>query len=143
MPCGITEFSRADVERVFEPLDDMLDALVQRGVHCIHSTGVPLSVLMGPADHDAFLARISERTGRPAGTTLGAAVAAAKHLGIERIALVNKWDAEMNAALAAFFARDGIEVVGTATEVLPLSEFQGLPSADNMELAYALGRQAF
>jgi maleate cis-trans isomerase len=142
VPLGIEEFSAADVARVFAPLDDMVDALMQRQVDAIYSTGVPLSILMGPEGHDAFLARIEARSGRPAGSTLTAAIAAARHLGIAKIALVNKWDAAMNEAQTAFFARDGIEVVGTATEVLPIDRFQGLPSADSMELAYALGRQA-
>ncbi len=142
VPLGIEEFSVDDVARVFAPLDDMVDALKQRQVDAIYSTGVPLSILMAPEGHDTFLARIEARSGRPAGSTLTAAIAAAQHLGVAKIALVNKWDAAMNEAQAAFFARDGIEVVGTATEVLPLDRFQGLPSADSMELAYALGRRA-
>ena len=142
VPCGIREFSRADLDRALAPLDQMVDALVERRVDVIVSSGVPLSVLMGPEDHDAFLARIATRSGKPATATLTAAVAAARHLGIGRIALVNKWDAEMNRGLAAFFARDGIETAGTATEVLPLDRFQGMASADSMELAYRLGREA-
>lgn len=142
VPCGLREFSKADVARVFAPLDDLVDSLVERGVDIIISSGVPLSVLMGMEAHDAFLAHIRERSGKPAGSTLTAAIAAARHLGIGRIALVNKWDEAMNADLAAFFARDGIETVGSATEVLPLDRFQGMPSADSMELAYALGRRA-
>ena len=140
--CGIKEFSREDLDRVMAPLDKLVDALVQRQVDIIISSGVPLSVLMGTDAHDAFLARIEERSGKPASSSLTAAIAAARHLGIGKIAMVNKWDAEMNAALATFFARDGIETVGAATEVLPIDRFQGMPSADSMDLAYALGRQA-
>ena len=143
VPLGIEKFSREDVDRVMAPLDKMVDALIKRHVDIIISSGVPLSVLMGIEAHDAFLARIEKRSGKPASSTLTAAIAAARHLGIGKIAMVNKWDAEMNDALAGFFARDGIETVGTATEVLPLDRFQGLPSADSMDLAYALGRQAF
>jgi maleate cis-trans isomerase len=143
VPFGIEKFSSDDLERVLAPLDSMIDALVQRHVDIIISSGVPLSLLMGPDAHDAFLARIRDRANRPSGSTLTAAIAAARHLGIGRIAMVNKWDARLNGTLADFFARDGIETVGTATEVLPIDEFQGLPSGDSMELAYALGRQAF
>lgn len=142
VPFGIEKFSSDDLDRVLEPLDSMIDALVQRHVDIIISSGVPLSLLMGPDAHDAFLARIANRSRLPAGSTLTAAIAAARHLGIGRIAMVNKWNADLNRSLADFFARDGIETVGTATEVLPIEEFQGLPSGDSMELAYTLGRQA-
>lgn len=143
VPCGIREFSQTDLDRVMAPLDQMVDALTQRHVDIIISSGVPLSLLMGPQAHDAFLERISARSGKPAGSTLTAAIAAARHLGIQRIAMANKWDAALNRTLAEFFALDGIETVGSATEVLPIDRFQGLPSADSMELAYALGRRAF
>ena len=142
VPFGIEKFTGDDLERVLAPLDSMVDALVQRHVDIIISSGVPLSLLMGPDAHDSFLARIAVRANRPAGSTLTAAIAAARHLGIGRIAMVNKWDAALNRTLADFFARDGIETVGTATEVLPIDQFQGLPSGDSMELAYTLGRQA-
>jgi len=143
VPFGIEKFSGDDLDRVLTPLDSMIDALVQRHVDIIISSGVPLSLLMGPDAHDAFLKRIAERSNLPAGSTLTAAIAAARHLGIGRIAMVNKWDARLNRALAEFFALDGIETVGRATEVLPIDRFQGLPSGDSMELAYTLGRQAF
>lgn len=142
VPCGIREFSRADLNRVMAPLDEMVDALVERHVDVIMSSGVPLSLLMGPDDHDAFLDHIAERSGKPAGSSLTGAIAAARHLGIRRIAMVNKWNADLNRSLADFFARDGVETLGAVTEVLPIDEFQGLPSADSMELAYALGRRA-
>ena len=143
VPFGIEKFTRDDLDRVLAPLDSMIDALVQRHVDIIISSGVPLSLLMGPDAHDAFLARITERSHLPAGSTLTAAIAAARHLGIGKIAFVNKWNDGLNRALAEFFARDGIETVGTATEVLPIDQFQGLPSGDSLELAYTLGRQAF
>jgi maleate cis-trans isomerase len=142
VPCGLKEFSREDVERVFAPLDALVDSLVQRQVDIITSSGVPLSLLMGIEAHDAFLSRIEARSGKPASSTLTAAIAAARHLGVRKISFVNKWDDDMNAALAAFFARDGIETAGTVTEVLPLDRFQGMASTDSMDLAYALGRRA-
>jgi maleate cis-trans isomerase len=143
VPCGIREFSAQDLARVFEPLDALVDQLTERSVDIIINTGAPLSVLIGVDAHDDFLARIAARAGKPAASTVTAAVAAARHLGLRSIALVNKWDTTMNERLGAFFERAGIEVAGTATEVLPITEFQGMASADSIELAYALGRQAF
>ena len=70
-------------------------------------------------------------------------VAAAKHLGLRKIALANKWSEPMNRMLGEFFARGGIEIAGVASEVLSPAEFQKISTADNMELAYELGRAAF
>ena len=142
VPCGLREFSAEDVERIFKPLDTILDSLMARRVDIIVNAGVPLSLLMGPDAHDRFLAHIEDYTGKPASATVTALVEAAKHLGIERIAVANKWSAEMNAALAAFLGRDGIQLAGVASEVMDPAQFQGIASADHLELAYALGRQA-
>ena len=142
VPCGLREFSREDVERIFEPLDEMLDQLMARQVDIVVNAGVPLSLLMGPDAHDVFLGHIEEHTGKPASSTVTALIAAAKHLGLKRIAAANKWNAGMNDALENFLVRNGISLVGVASEVMEPDRFQGIASADHLELAYALGHQA-
>jgi hypothetical protein len=51
---GLREFSRGDVERVFEPLDRYLHQLMERGVNLVIQNGVPLPILIGIEAHDAF-----------------------------------------------------------------------------------------
>jgi maleate cis-trans isomerase len=142
VPCGLREFSAEDVARIFEPLDQILDSLMARQVDIVVNAGVPLSLLMGPDAHDRFLAHIEDYTGKPASSTVTALTNAARHLGLKRIAVANKWNPEMNAALEAVLARDGIALSGVAGEVMDPDQFQGIDSADHLELAYALGRQA-
>jgi maleate cis-trans isomerase len=140
---GLKEFSRGDVERVFAPLDRYLDQLMERNVDLVIQHGVPLPILIGIEAHDRMMAHMAEYTGRPATSTVLSVVRAAVELGFERIAVVNKWTAAMNATLAAFFARDGISVVGGATESLEPAVFHRIGPGEHMKLAYELGRRAF
>jgi maleate cis-trans isomerase len=49
----------------------------------------------------------------------------------------------MNACLAEFYARVGVEVVGAATKALQPADFHRIHTGDHMQLAYALGKRAF
>ena len=143
IPLGLAEFSSDDVERVFAPLDEYLDKLMERGVHLITQTGVPLPILIGVKAHDKMLAHIADYTGVPATSTVMAVGRAARHLGIRKLALVNKWTEPMNNSLGEFLAREGVTVCGTATKELTPDVFQKLDPGDHMRLAYELGRKAF
>jgi maleate cis-trans isomerase len=140
---GLKEFSGADVERVFAPLEKYLDQLMERGVDLVIQNGVPLPILIGMDAHDRMIERMLAYTGRPATSTVLAVVRAAADLGIRTVAVVNKWTDEMNRSLAAFFARGGIEIIGSATKSLHPFDFHQIPAGDHMQLAYELGRAAF
>jgi maleate isomerase len=142
IPIDLGEFSREDVERVFAPIDRLIDQLTERGVQIIVQSGVPLPLLIGVEAHDRLLDRIVERSNLPVTSSVLGVVAAAKRLGLRRIALANKWSEPMNRTLGEFFARDGIEVAGVSSEVLTPAQFQKISTADNMALAYELGRTA-
>ena len=142
IPVGLEKFSAEDVERVFAPVDAMCDQLVERGVDIIMQSGVPLPLLIGVDAHDRMLDHIAEHTGLPATSSVLGVVATAKQLGLRRVALANKWSEAMNRTLGEFFAREGIEIAGVASEVLVPAQFQKMSSADSMELAYELGRAA-
>ncbi len=139
---GVTEFSGAEMDRVFAPLDSLLDQLMGRHVDLVLQAGTPLAVLMGVEKHDAMIAHIEKYTGKPATSTTLCVTRAAKHMGMKKIALVNKWSTPMNRVLADFYARVGIEVVGSATNEMPPSDFVKIPAGDHMMMAYELGRKA-
>ena len=139
---GLGEFSKQDVERVFAPVDQLVDQLMERGVDIIMQSGVPLPLLIGLDGHDRLLDRINKRSGKPVTSSVIGVVAAARHLGLKRIALANKWSDPMNRVLGDFFARGGIEIAGVASEVMSPAQFQKISTADNMTLALELGRAA-
>ena len=142
IPVGLAEFTDKDVERVFAPIDSYLDKLMERRVDIVVQSGVPLPALIGVAAHDSLIAHMADYTRRPATSSILGVVEAAKHLGIARIALANKWSDAMNRTLGEFFARADIAVAGVATKVLGPSQFQKMSGQDNIQLAYELGRQA-
>ncbi len=140
---GLREFSAEDVERVFASLDERLEMLMERGVDLVMQAGVPLPILVGTEAHDRLIDRMEEKTGLPATSSVLNVVAAAKHLGIKNIALVNKWTDEMNKTLGEFFAREGIAVAGVANRSMTPAEFTRISAAGSVDLAYGLGRKAF
>jgi maleate cis-trans isomerase len=143
IPVGLGKFSKDDVERVFAPLDGYVDQLMERGVDLIMQSGVPLPLLIGIEAHDRLMDRIEARSGKPATSSVLGVVAAAKRLGLRRIVVANKWSEAMNRTLGEFFARGGTTVAGVAAEVMGPDKFQKIETADHMQLAYELGRQAF
>ncbi|HWG04726.1 MAG TPA: hypothetical protein VG271_06915 [Beijerinckiaceae bacterium] len=142
IPIGLGEFSAQDVERVFAPIDKLLDTLMERKVDCVVQAGTPLPCLIGVEAHNKLIAQMSKRTGKPATSTVLAVTRAARHLGIKKIALVNKWTVAMNKTLAEFFAREGIATGGASTKELAPADFVKIAAGDHMRLAYELGKAA-
>ena len=144
IPIGLGEFSKADVERaLFKPLASNLDKLMEREVHMVVQSGTPLPILIGVAAHDKMIEFMTRHTGLPASSTVLAVGRAARHLGIKKLALVNKWSDAMNKTLGEFLAREGVSVCGVAAKEMAPAEFQKISAPEHMKLAYDLGRRAF
>jgi maleate cis-trans isomerase len=141
--CGLEEFSLAEVERVFKPLEKLLDLMMERSVDLIAQTGIPLPALIGPEAHDKLLARIEKHTKIHSTSDLHAVIAALKHLKAKKVVMANKWSDEMNASLAKFMKRDGMEVVGISNKSLSPREFSKIEARASAQLAYDLGAAAF
>jgi arylmalonate decarboxylase len=139
---GLTEFTAADVERALVPLDALADKMMDRQVDMIVQSGLPPALLMGVDAHDKLIERLARRTGKPASSTILALCAAARHLGLRRIAVANKWTDAMNRTLADFFARAGIEIAGVVSEPKVPSEYTKMGQAEYLDLGYQLGRAA-
>ena len=140
--CGLEEFSLGEVERVFKPLDHLLDLMTERGVDVIAQSGIPLPLLIGPEAHDRLLARIEAHSGIPSTSDLHAVIEALKHLGARRVLIANKWSDEMNTMLTTFLERGGFSVVGVYNKSLTPREFSRLEARTSAQLAYDLGAAA-
>jgi len=144
IPIGLAEFSAADVERaLFKPLASNLDKLMEREIDLVVQSGTPLPILIGVAAHDRMIEFMAKHAGVPASSTVLAVGRAARHLGVKKLALVNKWSDAMNKTLGEFFAREGVSVCGVAAKEMAPAEFQKISAPDHMALAYELGRRAF
>ena len=139
VPLGLQEFTAKDVERVFAPIDEKLDLLLERSIDIVQQAGVPLPILIGPEALQRLLNHIEQKTRLPATSTVLDVVAATKRLGIKKIAVANKWTEAMNQNLAKFFAKEGISVAGANTQPMNPSEFVKMKSDASLHLAYDLG----
>jgi maleate cis-trans isomerase len=140
--CGLEEFSLAEVDRVFKPLEHLLDLMNERGVDVICQSGIPLPCLIGPEAHDKLLARIEKHAKKPATSDLHAVIAALKHVGARKVVIANKWSDEMNATLVKFLERAGMTVPGVSNKSLSPREFSVLSAKNSAQLAYDLGEAA-
>lgn len=142
LPVGLKKFSAADVERVFAPIDGMIEFLLDRNVDIIVQSGVPLPILIGVEAHDRLMDHIAKKSGLPVSSSITAVVNAAEHLGIKNIAVADKWSDQMNKELAEFFGRQGIKVAGVCSDSMTPDKFQKMTTLSGMELAYELGSRA-
>jgi maleate isomerase len=139
---GLREFTPTDFERAFAPLEEYLAMLVEQEVDMIVQSGVPLGILMGQEGHDHLLARIEKATGVPAISHVLSIVTAAKALGIQKIALANRWNPKTNELLSTFFARKGVQIAGINTHSKVPNPSLKLTCGETLTLAYELGRGA-
>jgi maleate cis-trans isomerase len=142
MNMGVEKFSAEDVERAFKPVESMVETMVSRECDIIVQSGVPLPILIGVAAHDKLMDRIAKASGTPVSSSVTAVAKAARHLGIKKIALGNKWSDEMNACLGEFLAREGVGVAGVCSESMTPDMFLGMDTQKGMDLAYELGKTA-
>ena len=143
IPVGLGSFSKDDVERVFAPLESYLDQMMERGVDAVMQNGVPLPLLIGLDAHDRMIAKMQDYTGKPASTTVDSVAKALRHLGMKKVACVNKWSDAMNHTLGQFLAREGVSICGMATKEIAPADFQKIKADDHSRLAYELGKRAF
>jgi maleate cis-trans isomerase len=142
MNVGVEKFSAEDVERAFKPVEGMVKQMAKRECDIIVQSGVPLPILIGLAAHDKLMERIAKASGKPVSSSVTAVAKSAKHLGIKKIALANKWSEPMNACLGEFLAREGVGVAGVCSESMTPDMFLDLDTQKGMDLAYELGKTA-
>ncbi len=142
LPLGLREYSRKDVERVFIPLEEHAALLVEEGADVIGQCGVPLPIIMGMEYHDNLLDRIAKVAKLPVTSTILGVVAAVKSLGIQNVAVANKWNTDMNSTLSKFFEREGISVAGVSSRPMAARASVTLKTNGKLALAYELGRAA-
>jgi maleate isomerase len=140
--CGLEEFSTTEVARIFEPLEGLLDLMMERDVSIISQTGVPLPLLIGLDAHDELLEKIRAYTKLPVTSQMLNVIAGLQHIALKNVLLVNKWSDEMNGVLEAFLDRGGIGVAGVYNKSLSPREFSQIPAKDSARLAYDLGQRA-
>jgi len=119
-----------------------VEELARGGADRFVLTGVPVSAALGRERVLAMKAEAPRRSGVPLDTDLEAIAAAARHLGVERVALATRWHQPLNDAVARYLKSAGVEVVGQQASGRTMAENATLKAADGMRLAIELGRAA-
>src|SRR5262245_6722202 len=115
-------------------------ALGKAGADRVVLTGVPVSAALGRERVLAMVAEAKKRTGVTLDTDLEAIAAAARHLGVERVALATRWHQPLNDAVARYLKSAGVEVVARQASGRTMAENATLGAADGMRMAIDLGR---
>ena len=138
---NLTEYSLAAVERELPSLSQRFDLLASKRVDRLSLSGVPVASALGRVRMRRILAEAEQRTGLPCDTDLEAHIATLQHLGAARIALVTRWPEAVNAALTAYLAEAGIEVLACRSRARSLEANKHSSAAADHALALELGSQ--
>lgn len=138
----ISDYTMAAVEHELPLFWKHVEELAHAGADRIVLTGVPVSAALGRERVLALANEVKQRTGITFSTDLEAIIAAAKHLGLSRVALATRWHEPLNDAVAGYLKLTGIDVVGRQARGATMAENATLKAADGMQLAINLGRAA-
>ncbi len=137
----LKEYTLAAVEHELPVLWQRFEVLAKKKVDRISLSGVPVASALGRTRMNKILAEARARTGLACDTDLEAHIAALRHLGAARIALVTRWPDAVNAALTRYLADADIEVVATRSHARSLAQNKASSACDDHRLALELGRQ--
>jgi maleate cis-trans isomerase len=137
---NLTGYTLASVEQQLPALWERFDLLAGKKVDRIALSGVPVASALGRGKMLEILGEARRRTGLACDTDLEAHIAALRHLGAGRIALVTRWPEPVNAALTRYLADAGIEVIVCRSHPRTLDENKHSRAADDHQLALDLGR---
>ena len=139
--CGLEEYSVTEIDRIFAPLDQMLDRLMEKEIELIAQNGVPLPLLLGPDAFRRVMDHIRERTGLPVVSQLENVLEAVGHLGLKNIVIANKWTDAMNVNLVRYFNEAGVSVAGVFNKSLSPRESAGIKGDGQARLVYDLATE--
>ncbi len=139
---NLTDYTLAAVETELPTLWHRFDLLAKKKCDRIALSGVPVAAALGRRKMLEILAEGKARTGIECDTDLEAHIAALKHVGATKIALVTRWPDTVNNALTRYLADAGIEVVGCFARARSLEDNKYSNALDDHMLALELGRKA-
>jgi maleate cis-trans isomerase len=138
----LRDYTLAAVEQELPALWRAFDLLAKKKVDRLSLSGVPVASVLGRKKMREILAEGEKRTGLACDTDLEAHIAALQHLGASKIALATRWPEAVNAALTAYLAEAGIEVLACASRARTLDQNKLSSAAADHELALELGGKA-
>jgi maleate isomerase len=128
--CNIDDWTQEHFDRALEQVKEAAGYLGARGVDYVIHGGGPLVVARGKGYEDLIVKDIEAVAKVPATTGVRSGMEALRHVGARRIAIASPYPERHNAALSAYLAAQGFEVVRAEGKDLPFKDMQNLPPAE-------------
>jgi arylmalonate decarboxylase len=142
-PLNLRAFTQDSVDAAFEGFWKGFDFLVGRRVERISQGGIPMSAYAGRPRILAMLEDAAKRTSIPSTADFEESIDAIRHLGIKKLVVASKWDAELMERVRQYLADAGITPVGLYGQERSTRQLPVLQPQESVDVALELGREAF
>lgn len=142
-PIGLQAFSISGTDQALEKFWPAIEFLGARGVGRITQGGIPVSAYVGRGRMLAMIEEAERRTSIPCSADFEESIDALRLLGVRKVVVAAKWDAELMARVAAYLREAGLEPVGHVAEAHTAQEVLAVQPESGADMAITLGRQAF
>jgi len=136
--CNIDDWSEAHFDQALAQVTTAAAYLGSRGVDFVIHGGGPLVVARGKGFEESIVKDIEAAARVPATTGVRAAMEALRHVGARRLAIASPYPERHNAALAAYLAAHGFDVVRSEGMDVPFKALQNVAPADIRSFASAV-----
>ena len=136
----IEKLSDDNMDDAIKGMERAAKQLAQFDVDMIYQSGVPPIVRREPGFHKELEDRLSQASGLPAMTDMGAVLSAMRAHKIETLAMATPFEQFINDRLVKYFAKEGIEIINNvALGILRNTEIRRLP----IPVEYQTARKAY
>jgi maleate cis-trans isomerase len=143
-PLNLGAFTEAGIEAALASFWPAFEFLVARKVDRIVQGGIPVSAFAGRERILGFLEEAARRAPSiPATVDFEEVIDGFKLLGCRKIAMAGKWDDGLMSRVAAYLRAGGLEPLGWAGQAHSTQQVMEIRPQDGIDMALALGRQAF
>ena len=142
-PLNLQSFSHGGVDKALEAFWSGHSFLVDRKVERISQGGIPVSAYAGRPRILAMLEEAAKRSSIPATADFEESIEAIQHLGIKRLAVAAKWSPELLQRIREYLGHAGITPVGLHGNEHSAQQVVALKPQESVDVALALGREAF
>lgn len=139
---GLADYTREAVTKALVNWSDYVEQLVSNKANFIGLGGVPISARLGRQGVLELIEQTQKRAKVITSSHLESVLLAMQHLGVKKVALASRWQAELNEAIASYLATAGIQVVSQTTREQGREQRRAMSEVEGMNLALMLAREA-
>jgi maleate cis-trans isomerase len=142
-PLNLQAFTGVGVDKALEQFWQAFDFLVAREVDRISLGGIPLSAYATRPRIMAMLEEAAKKSSIATTTDFEESIVAIKHLNLKKVAVAAKWPPDLMQKLVEYLTHAGVTTAGVHGEPHTAQQVVGLKPQESIDVAMALGRDAF